>query len=87
MLRGQRGSTPSGREKLNPLGKSLPSERKLWTAFPYFLNIQDCVSFLPLICWLGVGHHSQHSCRKQMYMVILLLLFPSLGHCGFQYVC
>lgn len=84
---GQRGSAPSGRGRLNPVVKSLLSERELRTALPYCLNIQDCVSVLLLIGWLGVGHHRQHSCRKQMYTVTLLLLFPSLGHCGFQYVC
>lgn len=73
-------------EKPDPVVRSLLSERELWMALPYLLNIQDCVSILLLICWLGVGHHSQPTCRKQKYMVTLLL-FPSLGHCGFQYVC
>lgn len=33
------------------------------------------------------SHHSQHSWRNKMYMLTLRLLFPSLGHCGFLYVC
>lgn len=37
-----------------------------------------------LLVW---SHHSQHSCRKKMYMLTLLLIFPSLDHCGFHYVC
>ena len=87
MLRGQKGSTSAEAEKLNPFAKSLLSERELWTDLTHFLNSQDCVSFSLLICWSGVGHHGQPSCRKQAYVVTLLLLFPSLGLCGFQYVC
>lgn len=47
-------SVSSGREKLNIIMEPLISEKEVWTTLPYFLNIQNCVSFLLLICWLGV---------------------------------
>lgn len=68
------GDQSSGGEELNAAIKSL-----LWKgtvgSFPTLLTVQNSISFMLLICWLGVACHSQHCCQKQMYMVTFITPF------------